>query len=38
MLGNDYPNPYAFLALNIETGEIMSVYPDYSPKDWERVL
>lgn len=38
MLANDFPNCDAFLAINLENGEVSSVFPAYSPDDWERVL
>jgi len=38
MLANDHPNPNAFLAINLETGEVMDVFPIHSPDDWEHIL
>ncbi len=38
LLGNDYPNFETFLAIHLETGEVNTVFPAHSPKDWERIL
>lgn len=38
MLSNDFPNADAFLAINIETGEVQPVFPTHSPRDWTLFL
>lgn len=37
MLGNDYPNQEMFLAVNLENGEVCSVWPACDPDSWEFV-
>lgn len=38
LIANDFPNHQAFLALQLETNELTTVFPAHSPEDWERVL
>lgn len=38
MIANDFPNCVAFLAIDLEHGRVVNVFPAYSPEDWERVL
>lgn len=38
LLGNDYPNSDAFLAIQLETGEISTVFPAHDPTVWEFIL
>lgn len=38
LLANDYPNNEMFLAIDLVTGKLTSVWPMLSPDDWERVL
>jgi hypothetical protein len=38
LLCNDYPNSDAFLAIQLETGEITTVFPAHAPNDWNLIL